>query len=805
MNKNKSKRSRKKTIRVLLGVTSAFVLVVLSSISVFAVYVTNRFESEMDLKLFENIAEDTVTRLYYFDKNGNAVELAGERLYGSYITVYTSIDKIPQDLVNAFIAIEDKRYYSHHGVDWIRTASAALNYVTKSKNTFGASTITQQLIKNVTGKDEITLTRKLQEIFYALDLEKKIDKTEILEFYLNIVNLSQGCYGVGAGAEKYFSKSVSELDLVECATLAAITKSPSYYDPLKNPENNRDRRNVILKEMYSQGYISESDYNSAVEKELVLNLSEEKSSVNSWYTDMVVEDIINDLSEQLGYTKAAAAYLVYNGGLQIYTAMDPQVQKAVETYYANQANFPEDDAENGRSGMIIISPDNGDILGVAGAIGEKKANRVQSYATDTLRPSGSAIKPLSVYAPALEEGIITWASVYDDVPVEFQKYGESYITWPNNATLTYRGLSNINYSIRNSLNTTAVRVLYDLGTDTSYEYLYNKLDMKNLVAKDNGIASLALGQQNYGITLRELTAAYSIFANNGVFNSPRSYYMVMTSSGEVLLNNNKNYSERVISEGNAAVMTKMLENVVDYGSVSYTISLRNSVDIAGKTGTTQDTCDRWFVGYTPYYICGVWYGHEYPSTLPDSTKYICSTTWNAVMTSLHESVIESGDVERFTIPDNVITASFCRDSGQLMTGACMIDPRGERSEVGYFVDGTQPKTFCECHIAVAYDADCGGIASYECENAEIVGLIKVEREFPMQIYVTDAQYTWRAILDEIPPCAENSHPYFVYSLKENSYCGISPDVDRQFNSGCPRHYSYAWWAFGGNKHKPREE
>lgn len=795
MKRSRKKRDRKKILRVSLAIISALTLVFLSVVSVFSMYVDQRINTEIDLTLFENAGSDTVTRLYYFDEQGNAIELSGERLHSSHVTIYTSLGSMTSNLKNAFVAIEDKRYYSHHGVDWKRTASAGVNYILKSKATFGASTITQQLIKNVTGSDEITLKRKLQEIFYALDLESRMEKDEILELYLNIVNLSQGCYGVGAAAEKYFSKQVHELSLTECAAIAAITKSPSYYDPIKNPENNKTRRNVILSEMLAQGYITEEEYLESSSSELVLNVSEDTAPVNSWYTDMVVEDVIDDLTVQLGYTRAAASYLVYNGGLRIYTAMDPDVQSYVESYYADESNFPEDDREKGKSGIIIISSDNGDILGVAGDIGEKEANRIQSYATDSVRPSGSVIKPLSVYAPAMENGIINWASVYDDVPVEFYEDGDKYSTWPNNATKTYSGLSNINYAIQNSLNTVSVRVLSELGIDNSYDFLKNKLGITNLINNDKGIAALALGQQNYGLTLRELTAAYSIFSDGGVYNAPRSYILVMTNSGDVLLSKEKN-SSHVISEENAAIMTKMLENVVDHGAASYTVSLRENIDVAGKTGTTQNTCDRWFVGFTPYYICGVWYGHEYPETLPSSTNTICSSTWNQVMTALHKEFVDSDSKGSFNVPDNVIQASFCKDSGKLMTGSCMLDPRGNRQEIGWFIDGDQPKSFCECHVTVPYDTRCNGIASEDCLPEDIinVGLIQVERAFPCQIYIKDAQYVARILPSDCAPCSEDSLPFFAHALGEGVYSGIS-DTDRQFNSGCTEHYSYSWWIF----------
>ena len=769
-------------LKKILTALCIIVLAVLTALAIGIVYIRATFDSTVDLSMFENVGSDTVTKLYYTDADGNAVEIESERLYGSQVTVYTPIDEMPKNLINAFVAIEDKRFFEHEGVDWYRTAGAVANYLFHFRGNFGASTITQQLVKNVTGQSQVEIGRKIQEIFYAIDVENRFDKAEILEMYLNIVNLSDGCYGVGAAAERYFSKPVGELTLLECATLAGITKNPSYYNPRNNAANNRERRDLILSEMLSQGYISEKEYNENVGKEPTLNIGRKTSNVNSWYTDMVINDVINDLVETLGYSSAAASYLVYNGGLKIYTAMNPDVQKIVEEYYADTTNFPYDDLDEGRSGIIIISPD-GDILAVAGAIGEKTANRVQNYATTAKRPSGSVIKPLAVYAPALEEGIITWSSVYDDTPVEFYENR----TWPNNADMTYRGLTDVSVALRDSLNTVSVKVLYDLGTEKSYEYLTEKFHIESLVEADKGIAALALGQQNYGVTLREVTGAYTVFVNEGVYSSPRSYYAVMTESGDVLLDNSR-MGEQVISSGNAAVMTKLLTKVVTDGSISGVITLQNHVECAGKTGTTQNTCDRWFVGYTPYCICGVWYGHEYPSTLPESAKNVSTGVWNDVMTAIYRETDAYVETTDFKTPENIVRRQYCRDSGKLLGANCAYDPRGDRAEYGWFVRGTEPLSFCECHKLVEYDLSSGGVANSACPKLFLqrVALIDVERSFPEELFIVDAQYVYRDVPEDVPLCTAENLPYFFHTLDDGDYCGVS-ETEKQFNRGCAVH------------------
>ncbi len=774
-----------------------------------AIYIDKKVEREIDEKLFSMVGSSTDTKIYYYEENEKgeiAARELDEALWGGYRCIYADYGSIPQDLIDAFVSIEDKRFFKHHGVDWRRTASASLNYFIKFSKSFGGSTITQQLIKNVTDKDDYSFQRKIQEIFWALDLETKMNKTEILGLYMNIINLSQGCYGVAAASEKYFSKNVSALTLNECAAIAAITNNPSYYDPLKNPENNKKRKDLILSEMYSQGYITKEEYSANYGKSVTLSVSDKYSSgeINSWYVDMVIEDIISDLMSKRGYSRAMASLVVYTGGIRIYTAMEPEIQGVVESYYEKSIA-----SEEGlQSSMMIIDPKNGDVLAVAGAIGKKTANRIQNFATQTLRPPGSVIKPLSVYAPALESGLVDYATVYDDVPVKFGNYNLDKnngsiiqpVPWPKNSDNTYRGLTNINYAIEHSINTVTVRVLEDIGTDTAFDFLYNSLNMKSLISSgqdsegryitDRDVAAMALGQLNYGVTVREITAAYSALANNGIYNESRSYYKVTDSLGSIILEN-RYRGRAVLSEGNASVMTKMLENTVKNGTAK-AITLDDKVACAGKTGTTQNNYDRWYIGYTPQYIGGVWYGYEYPKSL--SGKNLCIDIWDGVMTEIYKRK-GMPDKTEFDYADKLVKYEYCKDSGKLLSEACKKDPRGDRGEVGWFVKGTQPTEFCDCHVSVLYDSTVGGVALYGmCKYSDLgyVGMITVSRSFPIQIYVTDAQYVYREIDRDTVPETSPTLPFFNNELKKNEYCGIS-NTDTQFNRLCRAHFSYLAW------------
>lgn len=800
---NEMREGIRKTVSVI-GLLLFFIIV--SFIVIVLVYIKTNISKNADIDEYYRATGESITEFYFYERNDegsivwiNPVCLSQSNIYSSEKRLFAPYETIPEDLIKAFVAIEDKRFYDHKGVDWYRAFGAALNYVFKFRKSFGASTITQQLVKNVTGNDEYSIKRKIQEIYYARSLENQLTKEEILELYLNIINLSQGCRGIRTAAMTYFSKELSELDFGECVCLAAITQNPSYYDPYKNPENNKFRRQVIMDQMLKEGYIDENKYAEYYEKDVKLNMnisySDEK--VNSWYIDMVIDDVCRDLCEKYGYSYDEAESYVYTGGLKIYTLMDPEVQQIVSEYYEDQNNFPDaNSAIKAQSSMIIVDPYTGDILAVAGGRGRKSANRIQNYATQTLRPSGSVVKPLSIFAPALEAGIITYASVYDDVPVNFAEDNntEEMNAWPVNAPNVYHGLVNVNYAIEVSLNTVPIKILQELGKDKSFYFLKETLGMENLIDElvlENGavlsdidVAALALGQMNYGVTVREITTAYTMFANGGNVCTGRSYDKVLDSSGEIVLDNIREQNN-AISRDNSIIMNYMLGNVVDHGT-AVGITLDNEIPVCGKTGTTQDYHDRWFIGYTPYYLGGVWYGYEYPKSLDNNTKNICTKIWNDIMTEVHS--VYKHDTKKFASSENIISVDYCADSGKLICGACLLDPRGIRIERGYFVKGTEPTEKCDRHVLIEYDEINGGVSLGNCPNEETayVGLIQVERSFPIQVYVLDAQYVWKNLKGNIAPCFDKNKPFFYNIIPKNEYCGITL-CEEQFNRGCKYH------------------
>ena len=744
------------------------------------------------------------TKLYYTAGTGEVIEMEDQRLHGTENRIWTSLDVIPTDVQNAFIAIEDHRFYEHKGVDFKRTLGAVLSFVMPNSRDYGGSTITQQLIKNLTGDNSVTVKRKLTEIMRALDLEKKVTKDEILECYLNTVYLSEGCYGLETAAETYFGKSASELSLVEGAALAAIIQYPTRYNPIHNPEYNKERRNTVLWRMHELGLLTDDVYKEAIHTELTLHLSEtkEETGKNSWFTEVVIEDVIADLAAKYALSRTAASRLLYSGGLSIYTTVDMTLQAVAETFYEDPANFPKSkEGDLAASAAVIINPKNGYLLAVAGNIGEKRSDRILNLATSMPRSPGSVIKPVSVYAPALEKGLITWASVFDDVPITFTEEKGGFTPWPKNNPRVYSGLTTVCDALSKSTNTVAVRVLQNLGVHTSFAYTQS-LGLSGLVAEektesgktlsDIALAPLALGATTHGLTLREITNAYNALANGGIYHRSISYTEVYDKDGNRILSNLTD-GERVFSEETADIMTRLLENVVTSGTAS-DLTLKKTIPVAGKTGTSNANTDRWFIGYTPDLLCGVWYGHKDARDIGTHDKNPAVLIFDDLITGVYRGgSAESISLDKshtFPRSENVVRCLYCKDSGEYPAAACAKDPRGHRIVTGYFKKGTEPKSKCETHCLVKYDREKRAVAMEFCgeENLTEVGLLRLyNRAFPCQIYITDAQFVYRHLPTGVAPTEDQGKAFFQdYYEKDGSYIGISRG-ESAYNRACAEH------------------
>ena len=579
--------------------------------------------------------------------------------------IWVDIEKVPEHMQKAFVAIEDQRFYKHNGVDIKRTMGAVINVFLKGDSSYGGSTITQQLVKNITRDNERTKARKLREITRSIVLETKMDKDQILEMYMNSIYLSQGVHGVQAASYVYFGKDVSELTLAESACIAGITQYPTTYDPILNPENNKRKQLTVLAKMLELEFITEEEYNEAVNEELVFadeeslkddNLTDESQS---YFSDFVFEQAKKDLMKEFGYTDVFAEDLLCNGGLKIYATVDPKIQALMENYYETASNFPQfAGSDIPQSAMVIMEPKTGEIKGLIGGRGEKEGLRILNRASQSKRQPGSSIKPIGVYAPALEENVINLSSTISNLPFTRGSWS------PKNSNGNFTAPVSVQSAVAYSYNIPAINTLDALGVDKSFDYLKNKLHINSLVESatvngkeysDKNLASLALGGLTEGVTPLEMTAAYSALANGGIYIEPSSYTKIFDRNGKLFFEK-KPEKNRAFSEETAFLTQQLLSNVVKYGTAGGSVIGKN--DTCGKTGTTDDNKDKWFIGFTPHYCGGVWFGFDKPRVVSTGTNPSL-TIWKNIMTKIHEDV----EAETFDKPDGIVSAKVCPYTG----------------------------------------------------------------------------------------------------------------------------------------------
>lgn len=658
-------------LRILLGFVLVVAVVFIVCFSVIAIYGYSFVHGDPVFNLTEEkYSQNQTSFIYGYDSDGNQVELT--RLHGEENRIWVNLDDMSPHLKDAFIAIEDQRFEKHHGVDWIRTIGVI---VKPSNSGQGGSTITQQLIKNLTDEKDVTIVRKFNEILSALNLERNYSKDEIIEAYLNTIYLSEGCYGVKTAAETYFGKDVSDLNIAECASIAAITQFPGKYDPLRKPENNRQRQLRILEEMLSQGFITQEEYDEAVAYEMVFTNSENyqgsqvsdsesgsnENKIDSYYVDYVVKTVLEDL-QKMGYTERKAKSLLYGGGLKIYTAVDFDVQNALEDVYENYKRMPDETVQ----GAMVVMNYEGRVLGLVGGTGEYSGSLELNRAFQSYRQPGSSIKPLSVYGPAFEKSLnddsvdIYWSTLIDDRPLK-EVDGKM---WPTNEGGGYSGAkTTIQKGIANSLNTISARTLDMIGVDYAYDYITNRFHISSLSASDCDYAPLATGSLTEGVSVLEMTAAYAAFGNGGAYYQPYCYYKIEDSQGNVLIETDAaSTKEQALTESTGWLMNKILQTVMTSGTGrSYKIS---GVECFGKTGTTTDSKDRWFVGGTPEYVAAVWYGYDMPKEIVYRLSSNPSgTIWETVMNEIYD--VKGKNVTEFPEYDGIVQKSYDSSNGLL--------------------------------------------------------------------------------------------------------------------------------------------
>ena len=678
--KRKAKKKAKNTIFLRKAGAVAILCLVIGFVVALSVGsgMYAAISNEVDDIDFEGIAYNFSSVVYADDKDGNSTEVAF--LHDDGNREWIDSDKIPDVAKEAAIAIEDERFLKHGGVDLKRTTGAIFGWIgskiTGKEPSYGGSTITQQVMKNITNEKDKTVTRKIKEMMRAVALEKRFTKDEILTTYLNISYFGNMCYGVESAAKMYFSKNAIDLTLPEAAMIVGITQAPTRFDPFRNPDNALSKRNTVLKKMYDLEKISKEEYEAAVNSPLGVNESRRSlnSSIYSYFVDQVINDVIEDLQEQKGYSQSFASSQVFGGGLKIYTTMDPAIQEAMESVYENTANFPG--AANGvQSAMVVVDPKTGGIKGIVGGVGKKTESRGLNRATQSKRQPGSSVKPLSVYAPSLENGKITAATIITDSPITIG-------TWsPKNSYTGFKGDMSVRRAIEISGNIPAVKTLQTLGIEKSYDFMTKKLGFTSLTNDDKNLSALGLGGMTKGVSPKEMAAAYAMFANGGVYITPYTYTKVLDSSGKVLLET-KPEKTRAISEANAFIMTSFLKDVVYGGSGTGRNARLSKVTAYGKTGTSNDNKDKWFCGFTTEYAGAVWYGYDAKKSVGSSN--ISTQVWTKVMEKVHEGMPASS----FEKPDSVTAVSVCQLTGKLSSSGC------GHGKTEYFARGTLPTKYC---------------------------------------------------------------------------------------------------------------
>ncbi len=775
-------------------------LTVLAAFAAVTVYAKNNINYAFDDALFASAKGESVIRLYAKQKGSDGKEstvLFEEVYLSEYKKEHVAFEDIPPGVHAAFLAAEDRTFYQHHGINFRRTVYAAWNALTKREPTFGASTITQQVVKNISGDSEVTFKRKFSEILRALHMERVHTKDEIFALYLNIIPMSENILGIGKAAEVYFGTKADALTYAQAATLAGIANAPTRYNPYAHPEACLEKRNRVLYAMMDAGYINEDEYHEQCALPLGL-VSKQKTGedVVSWFAETVLKEIEADLV-QYGHMSAQAAHrYISHGGFSVETTVDLEIQEILTQTFSDTSSVPI--GENIPSyAMCICDSQTGELLAIVGRQGEKTANRLYNLASDVPHAPGSSLKPLALYAPLLHEKKIHAATVFDDVPLQFYQNGTAYTAYPRNSPNVYQGLIPLCDALRLSKNTVALR-LYDMrGAESIFHSLRGDFDFDTVIRSaysdsgehltDLAPSPLALGQLSYGVTLRKLTEAYTVFPSEGVKRSGCSYHRVLDGQGRAILE--KQIKEkRVYSAECARIMNQMLSGVTEDGTAKC-ITLKESIDTAGKTGTSGNDRDRLFIGFTPYYTAGIWCGYEKGTRPVGQNGRSHLQIWDEVRTKVHAHILAKKTDPRAFSTEGLVRCAFCKDSGDRFTPTCASDPRDNRMGYGFFTADNCPQTNCTRHVLVPYDTVTGAVACEHCPEEDVtqVALVRVEdRTFPCQVYVTDAQYVCRLMPDGIPPGMDTDCPYFIRTLEEGTYCGISIGK-KQYNCACLFH------------------
>ncbi len=836
--------------KIAIGAAATVALIcvvcVFSFLGILGEYLENDILPSASVVL-EEYDMDSPSYVYSVNEQGE-IELLQE-LYASTDWKKAEYKDIPKPLIYAAVAIEDKRFYEHQGVDWVTTIKAFANMFFGS-DTVGGSSITQQLIKNKTGEDSVTVQRKVLEFFRATLVEKNYNKEVIIEEYLNSIYMGQGCRGVKSAAAAYFGKELQSLTIAECASLISITNNPSLFDPyseevftyegeqMNGMQRNRHRQLLVLDQMFSQGYITQEEYDEAVAQELVLknSIAEEEQwvvcskedcgyeglrktfqadgalkcpkcgtapevitdasqEVYSYYVDALLKEVAKDMAAQDGITEwnddIWMDYLdrINRGGYHIYATIDTKVQAQVDRIYKNLDNIPATrSAQQLQSAIVVIDNTTGDIVAMAGGVGDNKVHFGLNRATQSELQSGSSIKPISIYAPGFEQGTISPATVIKDMPMEY-----SDGAWPRNDDRIYSYTNTIFTGIEDSVNAVAANTLQKIGASYGYEFAKESFGLNTLTDADLQFSSLALGAQQYGVTVRDMACAFATFPNQGTFREGRLYTKVYNSKGQVVLDNPQQ-SREILGEKAVNYINYCLTNAASAGTGAgadfYT------VDVAGKTGSTSSFRDRWFCGYTGYYTAAVWCGYDTPETINiiGGSYNPAARLWKKVLEPLHDGLSNI----RMYDTSEMVSVTVCLDTGKIATDACNADIRGKRTETVMVYSEDIPDGTCNKHVLLDYCTEGNGVASEFCQHfAEVDSKIKLENKALLKLTLSQIQELLKAESFGLEKLyLDNNYVYLVNEEgKDGSFKGFHNEINKTVEAPyqiCTVHTQKAW-------------
>lgn len=669
---------------LLTAFTICFVALFIAGISL-SIYIFTLASEPTGIDLKAKSLNQTSFIYIKDDKTGEFKEY--QTLYSTENRIWVDNQDIPQAMKDAVVAIEDKRFYEHNGVDWARTLSAVVNLAT-GEDTYGGSTITQQLIKNITDDNEVSINRKLREICKALKLEDEYTKDQILEAYLNVVNFGNNCQGVESAAQLYFDKSIKDCSIAECAAIAGITQNPSLWNPLVYPDNNKQRREIVINEMYDQGKITKSEYDNAMKESANMTFvgfkntkedDDDNDYVQNWYIDQVFYDLREDLALYYNISEEAASEKLYTEGLKIYCAMDEKMQSYMEEAAQSIDKSYDYDLQ---IGSVLMGFD-GRVIATVGSSKKKTQALEWDRATHSKLQPGSSIKPVIVYPYAIDNKLLYYSSVVKDEPVDnWKDENGQLVSGPNNAYYGYKGDMLLPDAIEWSSNATAVQTMNLIGgPSVAYEQAVTKMGFKSLSEQDTqNTGALSMGGMNGGVSVREMAASYNYLGNGGLYYEPYTYYYVTDSEDNIIIDNREAVPKQAYSAETASIMNRLLSyNVTNSAHTNAQYARISGWDIIGKTGTTDDDKDSWFCGLSPYATMATWCGFDQPASISNTS------TSARFFSNVMAKYLEGKEQKEYNLSPNLVEAQYNPYNGLIVTTD---SPMGKY--IGYYTEDNMP-------------------------------------------------------------------------------------------------------------------